>query len=306
MKNICYLIFVPLLLLGCSGIDVSKLSDSDMQRISEKLIVCEAPYIRHASDCCLDKNNNKVCDGDETSFSGSEENTINNNTSVSELKEECNNECISDSCSGKFYYVCTINEKGCKVKVNKGIVKDKCEVLCINNNNCKEGEICIDYSCFQKPNSLQTKYVLENYPVPLIMGGVASGKIIVGDEASSKDVAAATEISRSLSFIPVSLASEATDVKNINSILVGLPCTNKAMAIIFGQTQNCNEELEVGEGLIQLYSFNDKLTIVVRGYSSDEVRNAASVLANYQDYNLVGTKVKVRKINKELVVDNIS
>ena len=29
------------------------------------MIVCDPPYIRHASDCCLDKNNNAICDTDE-------------------------------------------------------------------------------------------------------------------------------------------------------------------------------------------------------------------------------------------------
>ena len=31
----------------------------------EKEIVCNAPYIRHGDDCCLDENTNGVCDDDE-------------------------------------------------------------------------------------------------------------------------------------------------------------------------------------------------------------------------------------------------
>jgi len=50
---------------GCEGIDISQLSDEDLERISEKAIVCNAPYIRYAADCCLDQNDNKICDRDE-------------------------------------------------------------------------------------------------------------------------------------------------------------------------------------------------------------------------------------------------
>ncbi len=53
------------LLSGCEGFDLSKVSDEDMQRVSDKLIVCKEPYIRHGMDCCLDKNKNSVCDLDE-------------------------------------------------------------------------------------------------------------------------------------------------------------------------------------------------------------------------------------------------
>jgi len=54
-----------LLLAGCENIDLSKVSDEDLARISEKAIVCNDPYIRYASGCCLDHNDNKICDKDE-------------------------------------------------------------------------------------------------------------------------------------------------------------------------------------------------------------------------------------------------
>lgn len=51
-----------LVLSGCSNLDLNKLSKEDVN----KIIVCEKPYIRHASECCLDQNDNKICDKDET------------------------------------------------------------------------------------------------------------------------------------------------------------------------------------------------------------------------------------------------
>ncbi len=59
------LLFVIIISVACNNIDLSKLSDKDLQRVSKELIVCNPPYIRHASNCCLDKNGNAICDNDE-------------------------------------------------------------------------------------------------------------------------------------------------------------------------------------------------------------------------------------------------
>jgi hypothetical protein len=69
MKKIllCMVLLVAVILMGCENIDVSKLSDSDLERISDKLVVCEQPYIRFGASCCLDQDNNKICDRDEES-----------------------------------------------------------------------------------------------------------------------------------------------------------------------------------------------------------------------------------------------
>ncbi len=68
-----WLIFLAVILLvGCEDIDISQLSDEDIERISDKVIVCEEPYMRFASGCCLDANGNKVCDADEPEGSAEE------------------------------------------------------------------------------------------------------------------------------------------------------------------------------------------------------------------------------------------
>ena len=55
-----------LFIAGCGGaIDVSKMSSEDLARISEKAVICNAPYIRLGAGCCLDQDSNSICDDDE-------------------------------------------------------------------------------------------------------------------------------------------------------------------------------------------------------------------------------------------------
>src|SRR3989338_1342686 len=65
-------LIIVVLIIACEKIDVSKLTDKDLERISEKLIVCNPPYIRYASECCLDQNDNKICDRDERELTSEE------------------------------------------------------------------------------------------------------------------------------------------------------------------------------------------------------------------------------------------
>lgn len=57
--------FCTILLTGCSEIDVDSLSDEDLDRLNERLIVCNEPYIRVGMECCLDLNQNGICDEHE-------------------------------------------------------------------------------------------------------------------------------------------------------------------------------------------------------------------------------------------------
>ena len=47
------IVFLLLFLAACS-------------KSEKKELVCDAPYIHHGSECCLDQNSNKVCDNDES------------------------------------------------------------------------------------------------------------------------------------------------------------------------------------------------------------------------------------------------
>jgi len=101
------------------------------------------------------------------------------------------------------------------------------------------------------------------------------------------------------------LASEVPDIKSVNSILVGGPCANAAAATVLGNPVVCTEGFTPGEGRVELYEHaNGNVAMLVAGYGAVDTRNAAAVVANYQDYKgqLKGTKVVVKKVNSQLTV----
>ncbi len=68
-KILLGLIMISLLIMtGCSIEQLSEVSDEDLERVAgtlaEKAIVCNEPYMRYASGCCLDKNKDNICDNE--------------------------------------------------------------------------------------------------------------------------------------------------------------------------------------------------------------------------------------------------
>ena len=59
------LVILAIIVTACENVDLSKVSDEDLERISENVIACKAPYIRFGATCCLDENSNNLCDDDE-------------------------------------------------------------------------------------------------------------------------------------------------------------------------------------------------------------------------------------------------
>ena len=101
------------------------------------------------------------------------------------------------------------------------------------------------------------------------------------------------------------LASEVSDVKAQNAILVGGPCANAASATVMGNPADCTAGFTPGEGMIQLFdTANGNVAMLVAGYGALDTRNAAQVVANYGDYKgqLKGAKVTVKKVNNQLTV----
>lgn len=94
------------------------------------------------------------------------------------------------------------------------------------------------------------------------------------------------------------LASEVSDINAVNSILVGGPCANAAAADVMGNPADCTEGFTPGVGKIQLYEVGSgNVAMLVAGYNAADTRNAATVVANYQDYagKLKGSVVEVTK-----------
>lgn len=63
-KTILLMILIAsvFILSACEGIDLSQLSDEDLARIADQAIVCNAPYMRFGLGCCLDEDNDSICD----------------------------------------------------------------------------------------------------------------------------------------------------------------------------------------------------------------------------------------------------
>ena len=101
------------------------------------------------------------------------------------------------------------------------------------------------------------------------------------------------------------LASEVSDVKAQNAILVGGPCANAAAATVMGNPSDCTAGFTPGEGKLKLWQHtNGNVAMLVAGYSAIDTRNAAQVVANYGDYKsqMKGMEVTVKKVNNVLTV----
>jgi len=126
--------------------------------------------------------------------------------------------------------------------------------------------------------------------------------------ASFSEVGATTTEAVTVQRIQVGaakLASEVSDVKAQNTILVGGPCANAAAATVMGNPTDCAAGFTPGEGMVQLWEHaNGNVAMLVAGYGALDTRNAAQVVANYGDYkgSLKGMKVTVNKVNNQLTV----
>ena len=98
MKYQIPLIIISMFLLigagGCNqqsatGLSIREFPEENIQEEIPQEIVCNFPYIRHADDCCLDKNSNDICDSDETIIPEPQPSTD-----------------VADSCSDTTYFDC--------------------------------------------------------------------------------------------------------------------------------------------------------------------------------------------------------
>ena len=142
--------FSLIILTACQGVDMSQVSDADLARITGKAIVCNEPYMRFGTSCCLDKNNNDICDNDEQEEATTPISNIKTEDIYKEVKPSCTDECSSDYCKGFDFISCQTKENGCKDKVDKGKIKGKCNVECLSGPDCKSTEQCDNFGCIPK------------------------------------------------------------------------------------------------------------------------------------------------------------
>jgi hypothetical protein len=164
---------------------------------------------------------------------------------------------------------------------------------------CDNG--CFDGAC--EPS-------LQDYPEFLITDGKFDGYIVVGDAAPGEDMKAAIEIATSLQYAvaepkelinkievgATKLDSQVDDI-NQNIIAVGTFCSNTVANDIFNEIgESCDD---VQPGMARMIIVPGSTRIAIIGYDIQATKEAAKVLANYDEYEgLVGGCI-------DLVDDNI-
>lgn len=131
---------------------------------------------------------------------------------------------------------------------------------------------------------------LSNYPEPYVINGEPNKlRIVVGDTAPASDTLAAIDIATNLQYLQPTkadinavLASEVTNPKDYNLILVGQPSLNPFI-----------ESIPISTAMIKAIPNGNNVALIVTGTTLLETRFAAKVLSNYEDYSLSGDECKI-------------
>ena len=137
-------VFSLFLLAACENLDLSKISDKDLERVSEKLIVCEKPYMRFESGCCLDKNENKICDRDERELTADEKTKESNYQSEEpKIESDTNPQDVTER----------LDERE-EIIVNEASVQQSCYLSDGSGLRCEKAEVSSDSTSLWIKNSL--------------------------------------------------------------------------------------------------------------------------------------------------------
>jgi len=255
MKNIGILaiaIITMIFLSSCSGLDLSKVSDEDMERIADKAIVCNAPYMRFGTGCCLDQNSNAICDNDE-SLEASEKNF---ETDVEEGEVETGEETVKENQEE----VKTATEKKSPSFSSSFDLSEFPDFLILKGTDVFDGVIVIgddnSAGAFNGAYDIIDELSAEGYNV----GSLKTASDILGDEFS------------------------------LNLITIGNPCENDVTASIMGNPKNCDSGFEKGKAFIRLYENGDNIAVVVAGGNSDDTWVAANMLLEPDKYGIKGSE----------------
>ncbi|MEA2036618.1 MAG: hypothetical protein U9O94_03865 [Nanoarchaeota archaeon] len=267
MKNLLLGVLVLLILIfsGCEGVDLGKISDEDLDRLSEKLIECNKPYIRYGGSCCLDQNDNKICDKDE------------NDQSPSLPRKEAND---------------VVSDKTKSEEMSSNEIKDELKEKQYSKYTPPKNIYISDFPFpFIEGN---------NFNGLIIIGDRASAESAM----SANDILMALQYSNSegesdiIKKIDISspkLVSEIVDFKEQNVIIIGDPCENKITKEIIGKDGDCKNDLIIGEGVIQLFDTGkENVALLVTGGEPRDTREAAHILSNYKEYSLKGNKCSIK------------
>lgn len=85
------------------------------------------------------------------------------------------------------------------------------------------------------------------------------------------------------------------DIKDQNIILVGGPCVNWVSAHFRDNPENCAKGFAQGRAYLQLFRNGKGTVLMIAGFSADDTRRAARILANHNDFsvNMAGEKLRI-------------
>jgi len=101
------------------------------------------------------------------------------------------------------------------------------------------------------------------------------------------------------------LDTEVGDITASNLIVVGGPCVNTIAATLMGLPSTmpgCYEQFPItqGEGLVYLVDNGEKVAMIVAGYTAQDTRNAAKIIANFEDH-----EDELTNVDKVIVRGNV-
>jgi len=133
---------------------------------------------------------------------------------------------------------------------------------------------------------------LSSYPDEFTSGNTVT--VVVGDSAPSSDVLAALDVVTGIQqqMIGINIISKiSSEVSSTEGIIsVGNACNNPiSKQILQVSDADCKKGLLINRGVIEL---KDDV-LVVYGYGNDEIRLAASLLKEYTDHALTGSRIEV-------------
>ena len=249
---------------------------------------CLLPRVILEGECCLDENNNKLCDKAEVTASCGD-----GVCSIGENSCTCQQDC--GACEAQRAGVCEYN-----VCENNQCVPKK-EASCCGDGVCNTVNeacgTCYQDCCSATQVSSPEKMNLANYP------NIAVGlSTVVGDKAPPEDVVVAGDIlthiaSEDKAVGKGMLASEVNLVTR-DYIVIGNPCHNEAAYDLFRKEIKLNNNncqiFGPGEGLVKLIPTSPTtVAIYVGGYTPLDTKIAAQQLTDYRKYDPEGIEVKV-------------
>lgn len=167
------LILTLFLLTGCDNL--SQMSDEDLERISDKAVVCSEPYIRLGTTCCLDENKNNICDNDENTNNGvvepiKEENQIQNDNGISKplteadiIENEKNKNFNLDVSNTNYFEILDLDIRNNNLELMiKYVNNEKTKLTTFGGMNTKIGTTCEVLELKNLDSGMSKSFEIEN------------------------------------------------------------------------------------------------------------------------------------------------